>query len=121
MLSPQHRVVSGDDYRRIVRTGKRINSPTCVLHVKTTDIAHPARFGFIVTRAVGKAHTRNQIRRRYKALALELVRSGLRGTDIVIRIHPRSAVASFAELRTQFFAAVDKEQLITRFETKSAS
>lgn len=121
MLSQQHRVVSGHDYRQIVRTGKRINCATCVLHVKTTDSADPARFGFIVTRAIGKAHVRNQIRRRYKALALELIRSGLQGKDIVVRVHPRSAVASYAELRSQLIDCVEQHQLISRVERGAVS
>lgn len=112
MLAQRHRIVKGDDYRHLVRTGKRINSSTCVLHVTTTEPSAPARFGFIVTRAVGKAHTRNQVRRRYKALCLELIRAGLRGKDIVVRVHPRSAIVSFSELRVELLEAIERNNLI---------
>lgn len=121
MLSQQHRIVTGDDYRQIVRTGKRINCATSVLHVKTTDIADPARFGFIITKSVGKAHTRNLIRRRYKAVALDLIRAGLCGKDIVVRVHPRSAITTFAELKAQLFACVELRQLETLLAQETAS
>lgn len=61
-----------------------------------------------MTKAVGKAHTRNQIRRRYKALGLELVRAGLQGNDVIVRAHPASAERSFADLRADFLDSVNR-------------
>ena len=60
----------------------------------------PARFGFIVSRQVGGAVTRNAIRRRLKALCFESLGSVAPGSDVVIRALPSAASASFTELRT---------------------
>lgn len=56
------------------------------------------RFGFIVSRAVGDAVTRNRLRRRYRALARELVDAGGRGQDVVVRALPAVAELSWLEL-----------------------
>lgn len=114
MLSKQHRIVQGDEYRHIARTGKRINGRYCLIHVAQTKVEAVARFGFIITKTVGKAHTRNLIRRRYKALAHELVKQGFSEADVVVRVHPQSAVASFAELRADFLTLFDKAGLLSQ-------
>lgn len=70
-----------------------------MLHVRVSQADDPARFGFIITKAVGKAHIRNLIRRRYKAIAHELIQTGIHGLDVVVRAHPSSAEAEYRELR----------------------
>ena len=100
MPARQYRVTRGDDYRRIVRTGNRVGGATCiahaVLHVQAPDApAEPARFGFIVSKAVGNAVTRNLVRRRMKFLVEQGLHEGFSGADIVFRALPASADAGF--------------------------
>lgn len=59
----------------------------------------PARFGFIVSRQVGSAVTRNLVRRRLKAACAEALAGVRPGADIVIRALPSSATADFGTLR----------------------
>jgi ribonuclease P protein component len=59
----------------------------------------PARFGFIVSRQVGSAVTRNRVRRRLKAVCAEALPDVRAGADVVIRALPGSATADFAALR----------------------
>lgn len=70
-------------------------------HVVATGESRPARFGFIVSKAVGGAVCRNTVRRRLKAICAEALGDVREGADIVIRALPSSAAASFAELREQ--------------------
>lgn len=97
-----HRITRGDDYRRVVRDGNRVGGAYCithaVLHVHDTD---PARFGFIVTKAIGNAVTRNRVRRRMKSIADRHLAEGFAGADVVFRALPKSASASFAELERE--------------------
>ena len=60
----------------------------------TTD----ARVGFVVSRAVGPAVTRNRVRRRLRHLVAGLLPGLPPGSRVVIRALPASASASFAQL-----------------------
>jgi len=94
-------VTRGDDYRRIVRSGNRAGGKLCVTYCAPSSAGDPARFGFIVSKSVGNAVTRNLIRRRLKSIADRTLRGGLSGVDIVFRALPASAQAPFAELENE--------------------
>ncbi|MBN9613251.1 MAG: ribonuclease P protein component [Actinobacteria bacterium] len=104
MPARQHRVTRGDDYRRIVRNGNRVGGAYCithaVLHVQNQAEA-PARFGFIVSKAVGNAVTRNLVRRRLKSIVERRLAEGYSGADVVFRALPASADAGFADLERE--------------------
>jgi len=76
--------------------------------VKITAPDCPARFGFIVSKVVGKAHLRNLIRRRYKSIARELVQQGISGADVVIRADAASTAMTFSELRSSTVSALQR-------------
>lgn len=65
-----------------------------------TEASAP-RFGFIVSKQIGSAVVRNQVRRRLKAVCFELMPSVPVGTDVVVRALPPAATASFATLRAE--------------------
>jgi ribonuclease P protein component len=117
VLPKQHRVIEGGDYRIIVRSGERLRTPGAMIHMKITDPRVPARFGFVVNKAVGKAHTRNLMRRRYRSIAQELVHGGLAGVDVVIRVNPSSVSLRFEELHTSTASALNNR--LRREEEKS--
>ena len=54
-LAKANRLTRGADYRRVSRRGLRSAGTHLVTHIVFTDEGRPARFGFIVTRAVGGA------------------------------------------------------------------
>ena len=56
------------------------------------------RIGFVVSKAVGPAVTRNQVKRRLRHLARERVALLPEGSMLVVRALPQSANASYAEL-----------------------
>ena len=62
------------------------------------------RSGFAVSRRVGKAVTRNRIRRRLRALMRERPPAG--GFDLLVTAHPPAAEASFEELRDALDSAI---------------
>ncbi|NHI15887.1 ribonuclease P protein component [Microbacterium excoecariae] len=99
MLGKPQRITRGIDYRMVVRRGARRAGETHVVHVVDTGEPRPPRFGFIVSKAVGNAVTRNTVRRRLKAICLEATPSLRPGADVVIRALPASAAAPFADLR----------------------
>lgn len=107
----------GDEYRHIVRKGSRVGGAYfithAVLHVPGED--HPARFGFVVSRVVGNAVTRNRIRRRLKSLVELRLAAGFRGADVVFRVLPPAAQASFAELQAAMTLSLDNvDRMVAR-------
>jgi len=54
--------------------------------------------GFVVSRAVGNAVTRNVVKRRLRHLSRERLAGLPEGIETVVRALPASATASYAEL-----------------------
>ncbi|PZE25993.1 MULTISPECIES: ribonuclease P protein component [unclassified Curtobacterium] len=98
MLARANRIVRGDDYRTVVRRGRRSATAHAVVSVVVRADADPTRFGFIVSKAVGNAVTRNLVRRRLKAIAHELVVDHPSGLDVVVRALPAAAQAGWPTL-----------------------
>lgn len=61
----------------------------------------PSRFGFIVSRQVGSAVTRNAVRRRLKAISAGLVAELRPGSQVVIRALPAAADAPYDVLASE--------------------
>jgi ribonuclease P protein component len=104
LLPPAHRVVSGGDYRRIVRKGRRVSGRVVVAYLDRPADG-TARFGFIVSRAVGNAVVRNRVRRRLKAACAGLLAEAP-SRAVVFRALPAAAGASWAELSDEVTSAV---------------
>jgi len=109
VLSRPQRITRGIDYRTVVRRGVRRAGEVHVLHVVDSGEDRLPRFGFIVSKAVGNAVTRNTVRRRLKAICLESTPRVRRGADVVIRALPASATAPFAELRRDVFRSIERK------------
>ena len=99
MLAKTHRVGRAEDYRGTVRRGRRITSSSLVAYVLNRADDAPARFGFIVSKAVGNAVTRNLVRRRLKAASFELLDTVPLGTDVVVRALPGAAQADWTTVQ----------------------
>lgn len=107
MLAKVNRVTRPDDFRKVVRQGRRSSTPLAVYYRLERDPAEPARFGFIVSRQVGGAVERNLVRRRMRAVSRELVDRGARGSDVVVRALPASAQRGWASLSADMHAALE--------------
>lgn len=107
MLARANRLVTADDYRTVLRRGRRIAADNTVVSIFETEDGTDARFGFIVTRKVGNAVKRNSVRRRMKAIAWEFVDGGMTGADVVVRALPVAASADWTVLHSEISTAMD--------------
>ena len=105
MLTAPHRLRDSESFRTAVRRGRRAGSRTVVVHLLDpgSDIGVdgsvvPARVGFVVSKAVGHAATRNLVKRRLRHLARERVSSLPGSAVLVVRALPEAATAGYAEL-----------------------
>jgi ribonuclease P protein component len=94
-----------EDFRRCIRAGGRSGGPLVVVHLlvptpgtpDSTAGAQP-RVGFVVSRAVGKAVTRNLVKRRLRHLLRPRMARLPGGAVLVVRALPASGTASSAAL-----------------------
>jgi ribonuclease P protein component len=84
-----------------IRRGRRAGSRTLVLHLDLApdgvEIGGP-RVGFVVSKAVGPAVTRNKVKRRLRHLARERLASLPGSAVLVVRALPPAATATYADL-----------------------
>jgi ribonuclease P protein component len=67
------------------------------------------RVGFTVTKKIGGAVVRNRIKRRFRALAREIVPdNGIRGADHVMIGRAKGIERDFGLLRSELAGALDK-------------
>jgi ribonuclease P protein component len=100
------------EFTLAVRTGTRAGRPLMVGHLLVReDVRHrqePARVGFVVSRAVGPAVTRNRVKRRLRALMRGYLQSLPDGSLLVVRANAAAAHASHPDL------AADLDSVISR-------
>ena len=99
MLPAASRMRRRSEFSRAVRDGSRAGRPLLSGHLLVrADHDEPARVGFVVSRAVGNAVTRNRVRRQLRHLARGYLGSLPEGSLLVVRANPRSAAARQADL-----------------------
>jgi ribonuclease P protein component len=102
----------GAEFALTVRTGTRAGTSRLVGHLLVRqDALHrrePARVGFVASRAVGSAVTRNRVKRRLRELMRGYLQSLPGGSLLVVRANAAAAHASQADL------AADLDSVISR-------
>ena len=101
MLDRANRVTRPADFKSAVRTGRRFGTANMVVHVRTTAPGDPVRFGFIITKAVGNAVTRNLVRRRLRSACRTALPTLGTGTDVVVRALPGLSESSWVSLQSE--------------------
>lgn len=111
MLPMRHRLRAAAEFSATVRSGARSGRRNVVLYAYLRPeacLTEPTRFGFIVSKAVGNAVTRNLVKRRLRAVAAQQLPALAPGYDVVMRALPASAQATWAGLSVDARRALDK-------------
>ena len=106
----KHRLTKRRDFATVYRKGRAFAHPLVVLRLLPNQLPY-SRYGFTVSKTVGKAVVRNQVRRR--------LREGIRtllvqpGWDIVVIARPRAAAADFHTLRRATVGLLSRAEVLT--------
>lgn len=82
---------STEEFRNAVRRGVRTGRATLVVHASAPGSVEGVRVGFVVSKAVGDAVTRNRVKRRLRHLCVLELPQTPPGTRVVVRALPRAA------------------------------
>lgn len=108
MLPARSRLTSSDDFRACVRRGVRVGRETLVVHALRIP-SPPSRAGFVVSKAVGNAVTRNRVKRRLRHLAAASLHESPVPVDVVVRALPPAASGDLrGDFRDAFAVAVGR-------------
>jgi ribonuclease P protein component len=90
--------------------GKRASTPGFILLVRDRQDADPTmRVGFTVTKRIGGAVVRNRMKRRFRALAREVVPvKGFAGADHVMIGRAKGVERDYGQLRSELEGALDR-------------
>jgi len=116
MLDRAHRLTGSRAFSDALRRGARARSDTVVVHLAPpvddesdgNAADRPARLGLVVGKAVGRAVTRNHVKRRLRHLARERLASLPGGSMLVIRALPEASSASTVTLASDLDRALDR-------------
>ncbi len=110
VLTAGSRLTDPDGFRAASRRGRRAGSRSVVTHLLSpegTQVvgvsgadsgADSARVGFVVSKAVGTAVVRNQVKRRLRHAMRERLDALPAGSLLVVRAQAPAATASYPEL-----------------------
>ncbi|MBB5154296.1 ribonuclease P protein component [Saccharopolyspora phatthalungensis] len=138
MLPAAARLTKSQDFRLVVRRGRRAGRPRLVVHVLRPDQARgpgpnrtgaalpeadantaptrksdvSTRVGFVVSKAVGTAVVRHRVARRLRHLMRDRLPALPAGTLVVVRALPPAAGASSRELGADLDAGLRKLRIL---------
>ena len=100
MLARERRVTRPDEFRRVLRHGRKAGARRLVVHLlgDTDPVTSPPRAGLVVGRGVGVAVVRHRVSRRLRHVLRDRLDALPGGTAVVVRALPPAGAASSAEL-----------------------
>nr|WP_202471064.1 ribonuclease P protein component [Streptomyces sp. SID8377] len=117
-MPTENRLRRRQDFAIAVRRGRRAGRPLLVVHLRTDSdtrdphaaggTASPARAGFVVSKAVGGAVTRNLVKRRLRHLVRERLSVLPPGSLVVVRALPGAGDADHSQLARDLDAALGR-------------
>jgi len=111
MLDRSHRLTSGRLFAHTIRRGRRAGTSTLLVHLARgvgPETSSAPQVGFVVSKAVGNAVTRNRVKRRLRHLVRERLPRLPVGSLLVVRALPPAAAATSRTLGGDLDRALDR-------------
>ena len=112
-MNPGTSIKLNSDFHRIYARGKSAVSPCVVIYCRKNRLG-TNRFGFTVSKKLGKAVLRNRIRRRLREI-VRLNGAALKpGFDLVLVARSRAVGTEYKKLERAYLTACEKLGLLRR-------
>lgn len=111
MLNTNNRLKKKKEFAYIYRHGNTVASKFFVVCFLPTKLGQP-KVGFVVSKKVGKAHTRNLVKRRLRAIIRELLTRMDQKTNYIITAKVEAVELDYQELKKQVLYILTKNALI---------
>jgi ribonuclease P protein component len=109
VLNRSHRLLSSDDFRRVFRRGRKAPVSGGLIVFSENDVGY-SRWGFVVSKGVGSAVTRNLVKRRLRAAARQII-PDLAGVDVVVRANAQAPQIHVEEWVSALHSALKRHGL----------
>jgi ribonuclease P protein component len=112
MLVKENRLTKRKEFGYIYKKGKSVYSKHLMLVFVPTKLKN-IRVGFSVSKKVGKAHTRNLIKRRLRAIIQELIKqNSIKTNNYIFIANSGICDLTYSELKQQVLYLLKKENLL---------
>lgn len=109
MLASPLRIKKREEFSRIYRHKHSKANPYMVIYMKKNDCGH-ARFGFSLSKKIGKAHVRNCYKRRLSEI-VRLHWEGFRAFDVVVVARRGITTLDYPALEKAFLQLAERSGL----------
>ena len=110
-MQKQLRLRQAKDFARLRREGHTYRHPFFIVSVATNGLSHN-RYGFITAKKLGKAVTRNRVRRLLREAVRLLHPTLLPGYDVVIVARAHAIDQPFEELQRAAYSMFKKAAIV---------
>ena len=107
-----------EDFARIHGQGKWLGGGLIGMKSRPSDLPL-ARYGFVVSKRVGKAVVRNRVKRRLREILRQLYLKP--GADIIFSARPQAAEAEYGALETSVLKLLVQAGLLVKDDKKACS
>jgi ribonuclease P protein component len=111
-MERKHRLRQNADFQRVRKEGRSWSHRLIILCALRNDLEY-SRFGFAVSRRVGKAVTRNRVRRRMREVVRLELWSIAQGWDLVFVARPVAAQAAYGDMASAIAEVMRRAGLST--------
>ena len=116
MLKKGRRILKNTDFIRIYRRGKKINGNILRLYIYSNNL-NLTRFGYSISKKVGKAARRNLIKRRLREICRQNLPSSKPGYDVVIVARQSAVSSKYSELENEVLKLSSLGNILTKEES----
>ncbi|WP_406677376.1 ribonuclease P protein component [Moorella sp. ACPs] len=100
LLTARRRIVKARDFRRVYRQGRKVNGKMLKMYYLPNTWGL-TRFGFSISKKVGKAVKRNLLKRRLREICRKHITSFQPGLDVVLVARENAVQSSYNELQQE--------------------